>query len=48
MPLFATGDADTDEAVAHPLPERLPSYITDHRKRLRQRFREGGAAAMPD
>ena len=27
---------------------RLPSYISDHRARLRQRFREGGAAAMPD
>ncbi len=30
------------------MPERLPSYITDHRKRLRDRFMEGGAAAMPD
>ncbi|GGE56329.1 RadC family protein [Actibacterium pelagium] len=28
--------------------ERLPSYIRDHRKRLRQRFMEGGAQAMPD
>jgi DNA repair protein RadC len=28
--------------------ERLPSYIADHRKRLRARFREGGAQAMPD
>ncbi len=27
---------------------RLPSYIKDHRKRLRARFREGGAPAMPD
>ncbi len=26
----------------------LPSYIKDHRERLRQRFVEGGAAAMPD
>ena len=31
-----------------PLPDRLPSYIKDHRKRLRSRFMEGGAAAMPD
>ena len=31
-----------------PLPEKLPSYIKDHRKRLRARFIEGGAAAMPD
>ncbi len=26
----------------------LPSYIRDHRKRLRDRFLVGGAAAMPD
>ncbi|WP_138466238.1 DNA repair protein RadC [Poseidonocella sp. HB161398] len=26
----------------------LPSYIKDHRQRLRQRFMEGGAQAMPD
>jgi len=27
---------------------RLPSYLADHRKRLRHRFLTGGAAAMPD
>ncbi len=27
---------------------RLPSYIRDHRKRLRSRFLNGGAAAVPD
>ncbi|MGB0659626.1 MAG: RadC family protein [Mangrovicoccus sp.] len=27
---------------------RLPSYIKDHRQRLRERFMESGAAAMPD
>ncbi|MGY6411373.1 MAG: RadC family protein [Alkalilacustris sp.] len=38
-----------DEAVPEPLPPgRLPSYIADHRKRLRTRFMEGGATAMPD
>jgi DNA repair protein RadC len=47
LPLF-TPAGDQDEAVAAPLPERLPSYIADHRKRLRTRFTEGGAAAMPD
>ncbi len=26
----------------------LPSYIRDHRKRLRDRFEQGGATAMPD
>ncbi|MCR9150839.1 MAG: DNA repair protein RadC [Rhodobacteraceae bacterium] len=44
MPLF-----DADEAVAAVLPEGpLPSYIRDHRKRLRARFLDGGATAMPD
>lgn len=27
---------------------KLPSYLSDHRKRLRHRFLTGGAAAMPD
>ncbi|KFI28463.1 hypothetical protein CG51_07865 [Haematobacter missouriensis] len=39
---------DPDEAEGFPLPDRLPSYIRDHRKRLRHRFMAGGAAAMPD
>src|SRR3712207_1276215 len=39
----------TDEAEAVPLTgARLPSYIADHRARLRQRFLDGGAAALPD
>ena len=45
LPLF-----DADEA-ANPAPMaagRLPSYIADHRKRLRARFMQGGAQAMPD
>lgn len=45
LPLFAP---DPDEAAAAPLPGRLPSYIADHRQRLRARFAEGGAAAMPE
>lgn len=40
---------DADEAPAEPLAAgRLPSYIRDHRRRLRARFTAGGAAAMPD
>ncbi|WP_170440070.1 RadC family protein [Ruegeria arenilitoris] len=40
---------ETDEAQVTPLPEgRLPSYIKDHRQRLRERFMSGGAGAMPD
>ena len=39
-----------DEAVVTALPAagRLPSYIADHRARLRDRFMQGGAAALPD
>jgi DNA repair protein RadC len=45
LPLF-----EPDEAQAQPLATgaRLPSYIKDHRQRLRARFMAGGAAAMPD
>ena len=41
---------DLDEATPSPIPKggRLPSYIADHRKRLRTRFRDGGAQALPD
>jgi DNA repair protein RadC len=45
LPLFTP---EVDEAVGAVLSGRLPSYIADHRKRLRSRFMEGGAAAMPD
>ena len=47
LPLFAPA-GDADEADFALLPEKLPSYIADHRKRLRSRFMEGGAPAMPD
>lgn len=48
LPLFAP--ATGDEALATPLKTgaRLPSYISDHRARLRDRFMQGGADAMPD
>ncbi len=39
---------DADEAESSALPRKLPSYIADHRKRLRSRFMEGGPAAIPD
>lgn len=41
LPLFLAG-------VAAPVAPPRPSYIADHRKRLRDRFMQGGAAAMPD
>ncbi|MGR3518310.1 RadC family protein [Sulfitobacter pontiacus] len=38
-----------DEAVpAPPASGKQPSYIADHRQRLRARFMQGGAAAIPD
>jgi len=44
LPLFTA-----DEAAERPLaPGRLPSYIKDHRQRLRDRFMTGGATAVPD
>jgi DNA repair protein RadC len=46
LPLF--DPAEGDEATGRALPERLPSYIRDHRQRLRARFVEGGPGAMPD
>ncbi len=47
LPLF-TPDGDEDEAALAPVPQKLPSYIADHRKRLRDRFMADGGAAMPD
>ena len=44
LPIF--GDADEAKPAAD--GARLPSYIRDHRARLRARFREGGALALPD
>ena len=45
LPLFRS-----DEAIAAPLNAkgRMPSYISDHRARLRERFLAGGAQAVPD
>ena len=38
-----------DEAIATtPISGKQPSYIRDHRQRLRARFMAGGAQAMPD
>ena len=48
LPLFLPAHAGDDESPTGPLSGRLPSYISDHRARLRDRFRNGGAAALPD
>jgi DNA repair protein RadC len=47
LPLFAP-DGDEAEAAALAPGARLPSYIRDHRQRLRARFMQGGAGAMPE
>ena len=47
LPLFSP-PGDEDEALSADLPQKMPSYITDHRKRLRERFMAGGGASMPD
>jgi len=48
LPFFDPLPVAEDEAAPAPLTGRLPSYIADHRKRLRDRFMTGGAAALPD
>ena len=51
LPLFVPppqGDQDEVLCAALPPGKKLPSYIADHRKRLRTRFLQGGSAAMPD
>lgn len=45
LPLF---EADQPAMPVLSPGERLPSYIRDHRKRLRARFMDGGAQAIPD
>ena len=47
---FADGQASLFGGDETPVPPdaQAPSYLRDHRARLRQRFREGGADALPD
>lgn len=44
LPLFLPAADD----VAVTVPAKAPSYLADHRARLRDRFMQGGAVAMPD
>lgn len=50
--LFGLPPAEDDCIPIRPIGtrvrDRVPSYIADHRARLRDRFMLGGAAAMPD
>ncbi|MGP9803398.1 RadC family protein [Paracoccus sp. NSM] len=46
LPLFAPAPDDVGQAP--PGRGGSPSYLADHRARLRERFMSGGAAALPD
>lgn len=55
LPLFlpasddvASGSRLAGPPVGLPRKQAAPSYLADHRARLRERFMQGGAAAMPD
>ena len=45
LPLFESDEVVISQAIPG---GKLPSYIADHRQRLRARFLSGGADAMPD
>lgn len=48
LPLVAPHGGNDDEAAPVALTGRLPSYISDHRQRLRDRFMQAGGQALPD
>ena len=48
IPLFGGDETPQETATSVPVKGRAPSYIKDHRARLRSRFMTGGADAVPD
>ncbi|WBU64536.1 RadC family protein [Paracoccus aerodenitrificans] len=48
MPLFSPEGDEAGGKADERQGGRLPSYIADHRARLRERFMAGGATSMPD
>lgn len=48
MPLFEQDEVQITPVQSGTSGGKLPSYIRDHRRRLRERFMSGGADAMPD
>ena len=48
MPLFHPAPDDVSVPIADGRQKQAPSYLADHRARLRERFMQGGAAAMPE
>lgn len=48
MPPFGLAPDEATPIAAVAGAKAAPSYLADHRARLRERFLQGGAAAMPD
>ncbi|MDA3889786.1 MAG: DNA repair protein RadC [Allgaiera sp.] len=48
LPPFGAPSEGDEAPEVVVVPGKLPSYIKDHRARLRERFMVGGAAAVPD
>lgn len=48
LPLFLPADDDVVLRAPVQAAKTAPSYLADHRARLRDRFMQGGATAMPD
>jgi DNA repair protein RadC len=48
MSLFAPAPDDVAQVAPPTRGKTIPSYLADHRARLRDRFLQGGATAMPD
>lgn len=46
--ISVTGSDEATVNAIQPVRGRMPSYLSDHRARLRERFMQGGAASMPD
>lgn len=48
LPLFTPAPDDVAQVMPQARGKTTPSYLADHRARLRDRFMQGGATAMPD
>ncbi|SDI80846.1 RadC family protein [Aliiruegeria lutimaris] len=48
LPLFGTDEAPVPAPPAHGAETTPPSYLKDHRQRLRERFLQAGPASVPD
>lgn len=48
LPLFSAASDDVPQAHRGVQQNVAPSYLADHRARLRERFLQGGAQALPD